>query len=140
VIWLAIGDRVKKLDLMEMFVHELTHHLLFIDELNQPQVDYELIKCRENFALSAILKRRRPLIKVIHSIVVCASLIDARYRFLHSHAKTIIHPDTHELKADTMAAIRSLRQLPNISDLVTAHTIDLLAECVEFCREPVLVD
>jgi hypothetical protein len=139
-IWLAVGDRTQQLDLIEMLVHELTHHLLFIDELNEPQFNYDLITLKQNFALSAILKRKRPLDKVIHSIVVGASLIDARYRFLENHARTIVHPDTPELKKDTLAAIASVMELANISDLITRHTFDLLEECTEFCRTSALVN
>jgi hypothetical protein len=35
-IWLAVGDQVGERDIVEMLVHELTHHLMFIDELNHP--------------------------------------------------------------------------------------------------------
>ena len=139
-IWLAVGERIQQLDLTEMLVHELTHHLLFIDELNLPQFNYDLITRKENFALSAILRRQRPLDKVIHSIVVGASLIDARNRFLHNHKRTIVHPPTLELQQDTLAAIASVMELRNIRDLITPHTFELLDECAEFCRSPALVD
>ena len=42
-IWFSVSDGVCHRDLVEMFVHELTHHLLFIDELNCPQFNYDLI-------------------------------------------------------------------------------------------------
>jgi hypothetical protein len=139
-IWLAVGDRIQELDLVEMLVHELTHHLMFIDELNFPQFNYDLITRKENFALSAILKRQRPLDKVIHSIVVGASLVDARNRFLRKHSQTVVHPATPELKRDTLAAIESVMALKNISDLITPHTSQLIEECAEFCRTPSLVN
>ncbi|MBB4236227.1 aKG-HExxH-type peptide beta-hydroxylase [Rhizobium esperanzae] len=138
-IWLAVGEQIQQVDLVEMLVHELTHHLMFIDELNQPQFDYDLITRKENFALSAILKRQRPLDKVIHSIAVGASIIDARNRYLPSHGKTLVHPATPELKSDTLAAIASVMQLQNIKELVTRHTIQLLEECEEFCHATSLV-
>lgn len=138
-IWLAVGERIQQLDLVEMLVHELTHHLVFIDELNFPQFDYDLIVRKENFALSAILKRQRPLDKVIHSIIVGASLVDARNRFLDNHQRTIVHPSTPELQQDTLAAIASVMELRNIEDLITPHTFELLDECAEFCRSPALV-
>ncbi|MDP2104576.1 MAG: HEXXH motif-containing putative peptide modification protein, partial [Desulfobulbaceae bacterium] len=83
-IWFSVSDKVCHRDLVEMFVHELTHHLLFVDELNCPQFNYDLIVRPEHYARSAILKRQRPLDKVVHSIAVGATIVDARKRYLRS--------------------------------------------------------
>lgn len=133
VIWLAVGDSLSQIDLIEMLIHELTHHLLFVDELNHPQFHYQLLKLRDNFALSAILKRQRPLDKVVHSIVVGASLVDARGRFLGNHDATVIHPNTVNLKKDVLAAIDSVTGMHNINDLVTPHMLSLISESSAIC-------
>jgi hypothetical protein len=137
-IWLAVGDSISRIDLIEMLVHELTHHLLFIDELNHPQFDYQLIKMRENYALSAILKRQRPLDKVVHSIVVGASLVDARRRFLGNHEATVIHPETSGLQKDVVAAIDSVMDMHNVNELLTDHMRSIVDECSEICAQTVL--
>jgi hypothetical protein len=133
-IWLAVGDKICSIDLIEMFIHELTHHLLFVDELNYPQFNYGLITQRENFALSAILKRQRPLDKVVHSIVVGASLVDARRRFVGRHDATIIHPATPDLQKDTLAAVESINNLSNIDELITPHMRSIINECSLICE------
>ena len=137
-IWLAVVDGTEQLDLMEMYVHELTHHLLFIDELNHTQFNYQEIVRPGNFALSAILKRARPLDKVVHSIVVGAEMIIARHKFLSNHAETVNHPTTKMLQVDTLAAIDSVYGLPNIDDLITLHMRDIIDQCAEICRTPAL--
>ena len=131
-IWLAVGDTISQIDLIEMLVHELTHHLLFVDELNHPQFHYNLIKLRENYALSAILKRQRPLDKVVHSIVVGAAIVDARRRFLDDNA-TLTHPATPDLERDVQAAIDSVTAMPNIEELITPHMRRIIDECAAVC-------
>jgi hypothetical protein len=133
-VWLAMGDRISRLDLVEMYVHELTHHLMFIDELNNPQFNYDLISQERNYALSAILKRQRPLDKVVHSIVVGASLVEARFGFLDSHVATVVHPATPVLRSDICASVESVLELSNLDELVTPHTRHLMLECEEICR------
>jgi hypothetical protein len=137
-IWLAVSDSIRRIDLIEMLIHELTHHLLFIDELNHPQFNYELIKLRENYALSAILKRQRPLDKVVHSIVVGASLVDARRRFLGNHEATVIHPVTSDLQKDVVAAIDSVLEMRNVNELLTDHMRSMVGKCSEICAQPTL--
>lgn len=133
-IWLSVIDKIEKIDLMEMYVHELTHHLLFIDELNHPQFNYREIISPENFALSAILKKKRPLDKVVHSIVVGTELLCARYKYLNNHLPTLVHPSTKQLQLDTIAAIKSVCELRNIDDLITRHMREIVNECAEICR------
>jgi hypothetical protein len=133
-IWLAVGDKISQFDLIEMLIHELTHHILFVDELNHPQFHYQLIKLRENYALSAILKKQRPLDKVVHSIVVGASLIDARRRFVGRHDATIIHPTTPDLERDVLAAVDSVNAMPNVEMLITPHMRCIIDECSTLCR------
>lgn len=132
-IWLTIEDSVRPIDIMEMYIHEMTHHLLFIDELTHAQFDYAEIAKPENFARSAILRRNRPLDKVVHSIVVSTEILAARRSYLGDNGKTTIHPASEALVRDTIAAAESVAQLPNINSLVTPHIRRLLTGCVEFC-------
>ena len=130
-IWLTVADSIQLLDIMEMYVHEMCHHLLFIDELNHPQFNYAEIAKRENFARSAILRISRPLDKVIHSIVVAAELLESRRRFLNNSGRTLIHPPSPELAANGLTAVSSVRELPNLPDLITPHLAEVVAHCHE---------
>lgn len=132
-IWLTVEDSLNSIDLMEMFVHELTHHLLFVDELNHAQFAYSEIAKPENFARSAILKRSRPLDKVVHSIVVASEVLEARRQYLKERGPSKIHPSTEVLMADTKVAIESVFALPNLGDLITPHMRKVLDKCAEIC-------
>lgn len=134
-IWLTVMDKVRPIDLMEMFVHELTHHLLFIDELNRPQFNYSEISRSENFAHSAILRKRRPLDKVIHSIVVATEILSARRRYLHHDGETVIHPPTDAMAQELLTSIRSVEALPNLETLVTPYLRSVVQRCELACRD-----
>ncbi len=128
-IWLAVNDGITERDLMEMYVHEMTHHLLFIDELNSPQFNYEELTKKENFTTSAILKRPRPLDKVVHSIVVSTELILSRLRTFGWHDALSFHPATLDMQQSTLTAIRELESKPNADDLMSAHMLSIVADC-----------
>lgn len=133
-IWLAVNEGVTERDLMEMYVHELTHHLLFIDELNSPQFNYEELTKKENFTTSAILKRPRPLDKVVHSIVVSSDLILSRVRNFGWHDALRFHPSTVDMLKSTLAAISELESKPNASDLMSEHMLSIVSDCKSAIR------
>ena len=134
VIWLTIADFVNLYDLMEMYVHELTHCLIFIDELNHPQFNYQEIVKPENHALSAILRGNRPLDKVIHSIIVSTELLSARHTFLGEPESLNIHPDSKSLAHYTIKSIESVRDLKNLDNLVSPRITTLLDLCLDKCH------
>ena len=128
-IWLAVNDGISERDLMEMYVHELTHHLLFIDELNFPQFNYEELTKKHNFTTSAILKRPRPLDKAVHSIVVSTELVLARNSIFGWHDALSFHPATLDLIESTLFAIDELKSKANASDLMSKHMLSIVADC-----------
>ncbi len=133
-IWLSLHKKLPTIDLMELLVHEFTHNVLLLDEINTRHYNYDLIARKENFARSAILRRSRPLDRVIHSIVVATELVLARDKYL-GHAKPpVIHRKTTELIADTIAAIKSVRALPNLEHLITPHLNQLVGKCYVACK------
>jgi hypothetical protein len=67
-------------DVMEILVHELTHHTMFLDELRYGHYFYSNVIDRSSWARSAILKSVRPLDKVLHSIVVAVEVLLFRCR------------------------------------------------------------
>ncbi len=115
---------------MEMFVHELTHHLLFIDERSYPHFDYGQLISPANHAYSAILNLERPVDKVFHSIVVAAELTAARRSFLDGlDGPTTVHPRSERLHAETQRSIASLRDLPNLDRLLMPRAWEILDRC-----------
>ncbi|MFI6309872.1 aKG-HExxH-type peptide beta-hydroxylase [Nocardia fusca] len=127
-IWISTGQTVTDLDLAELFIHELTHHLLFIDEYSHHHFNYDLIAEPSNFALSAIRGTMRPLDKVVHSIVVSAELLAARKAYLHRIAEDqTVHPADQQLHTDLLSSIASIWRLTNLSDLLTPRAVDLVA-------------
>jgi hypothetical protein len=132
--WLSLDDSVTKSDIMEVFVHELTHVLLFVDELNHEQFDYTEIVKPENFALSAILLKRRPLDKSIHSIVVATELLFARRDFLGEADDLTIHPPSQELAKNTVVAADSVLALPRVNEMTSERLLGFVRMCCEHCQ------
>lgn len=134
-IWLSVDDSLTQADLVELLLHELTHHLVFIDEYNRNHFNYDLIASPENFALSAIRGTMRPLDKVVHSIIVAAELASARERlFQHDESQVAVHPDTETILKDTIASCESVLQLRNLTELLSDRTIELVTACLEHCQ------
>ncbi len=79
VLWLNPTDKWTQQDYCEFLVHEVTHQLLFIDErIYGHYSQYPKLSLKENFAFSTILKRSRPLDKVIHSYFVGLNVLNYR--------------------------------------------------------------
>lgn len=127
-IWLSVNEDLSTRDIVELLVHELTHHLLFIDEYCHYHFDYHAIAEPSNFALSAIRNTMRPLDKVVHSIVVAAEVLRARESdFLRTDPSVVkVHPDTPTVARNTLAACDSVLSLPNLSTLMSPRATDLI--------------
>jgi hypothetical protein len=124
-IWISGLKDLRPCDIGEFLLHELTHHLLFIDERCRKQFAYtEMIK-PENYAQSAILHKKRPLDKVVHSIIVATEILLARKTFLKSPG-LLVHPDSETLKRQTLNSISSVMELNNLDDVLTPWTIELI--------------
>lgn len=97
-------------DLVEMLVHEFSHHAMFLDELRYGHYFYPLVLERSTWAHSAILNVRRPLDKVLHSIVVALEILLFRDQCLGHPAKPRIHPPTETLILQVENAIASTEE------------------------------
>ncbi len=127
VIWINNKKSWDKYDIAELLVHELTHHLVFLDELRYLHyLDYDLILKPENYTKSAILSSRRPIDKVIHSIIVGVEVLCYRMNVAGVPAATRVHPPSPKLLKQLEEALYQIRALPNLNDLITARTHDLL--------------
>lgn len=131
LIWFALEERLCQVDLVEMLVHELTHTLLFIDELNHGHFNYQTLTLSDYWAQSAILSRPRPMDKVVHSIVVSTELLQARKTFIGEVPQRRVHPDTPRLTAQTHAAIHSVLNHPRVGEVCLPRAIELVHGCRE---------
>ncbi|MET3125472.1 hypothetical protein ABID42_000560 [Arcicella rosea] len=128
VIWCCNRKAWTDLDIAEFLVHELTHNLLFLDEMCYKHYkDFSLIAQKENYALSAILGRNRPLDKVIHSLVVAHEVINFRIE-TGEPLNPIVHPSTSVMIDSCRKTIDSLNQLlkDEKKDLVTERFYQIL--------------
>ncbi|WP_048993324.1 aKG-HExxH-type peptide beta-hydroxylase [Klebsiella pneumoniae] len=124
-IWISGHGNLTPHDVAEFLLHELTHHLLFIDERCHEQFNYQEIIKPENYSMSALLGKRRPLDKVVHSILVSHEILNARRNYLESDMVTI-HPATDVLKRNTINSITETLAMKNLEHLVTKRTRDFL--------------
>lgn len=133
VIFLNADLRLSVNDLMELLVHETTHTLIFIDELCNPQFDYEYLLNPSYFAKSAILNKPRPLDKVVHSIVVAIQVSCFRIRASGEYNMDELHahPSSSTLMKQTLDAINDVKSMPNskASKVMTPHTLRLIDKC-----------
>ncbi|MCH7306645.1 HEXXH motif-containing putative peptide modification protein [Acinetobacter sp. NIPH 1852] len=118
------------IDIVEFLIHEMTHNCMFIDEHNHLHYNYEKILLKENWAMSAILKKPRPIDKVLHSIIVSTEILLLRDKIIGHPNKPKVHPPTKLLKEQTIISINSLENIflknENINNLITSRAIDLL--------------
>lgn len=135
VIWLAVHDHESTEDLLEILIHELTHLMLFNDEIVHPQFHYGLIKLRENFSQSAILLGKRPLDKVIHSMVVGTEVILARqFGIAGSHLGSNAHPSSERIAAGVVDASAGVLRLTGSRYVATDHAREIMDACVARCQ------
>ncbi len=118
-------------DMVEILVHEMTHHAMFIDELRYGHYFYENIFAEETWAQSAILNIPRPLDKALHSAVVSLEIIMFRKKYTgHQHAIKI-HPPTQTMLQQLQTTVESIESVlatnRNAKHLFQKRAFDILA-------------
>jgi len=132
LIWLNLRPGISEHNILEMLIHELTHTLVFLDELNYEHFNYHNITKKEYWAVSSILKRQRPMDKVIHSIMVSMELIHARRTFLPvENEPQLLHPDTLALIKSIKTSIDSVITHPLLEGVCKPRAIDLVMKAKE---------
>lgn len=91
-----------------MIVHELTHQLMFIDELCSPHYNYPLLFNMQNWPISSILNTYRPFDKVLHSAVVAMEILLLRHRYIGHAQDSAVHPPTEILKSQLEKTLVSM--------------------------------
>lgn len=123
-------------DYLEFFVHETTHNLMFVDELRHGHYsDYASMAQEENYSPSAILHRPRPLDKVLHSIVVAASVLWYREKIGGHPDQTHLHPPSPLMLSQTKKAIEAIEGNLQVKGLLTSRGSFLLERSWEALQE-----
>ncbi|KYG66483.1 hypothetical protein AZI86_05400 [Bdellovibrio bacteriovorus] len=127
LIWLNLRPEISEQNVLEMLIHELTHTLVFLDELNNEHFNYYNITKQEFWAQSSILKRQRPMDKVIHSIIVSMELLYTRKEFLPTEpGQKLLHPSSQELVKNISASIQSVLEHPRLHEVCKPRAIELV--------------
>ncbi|MCD9123637.1 HEXXH motif-containing putative peptide modification protein [Cupriavidus sp. UGS-1] len=110
LIWLNPRPDYGPDDVVEILVHELTHHAMFLDELRHAHYNYSLLFDSDTWTTSAILRTPRPLDKVLHSIVVAAEVLLFRERCSGHPAAPRVHPPSHLMLEQLRESIQSTKK------------------------------
>jgi hypothetical protein len=127
VIWVYPIDSWSTEDLIEAYVHELTHTLVMLDErrfTHYPHHD-ELDR-EENLVSSAIRNEKRSLFAAAHSVFVANEILQLREAH-HGHGREFrIHPQSRAMHEKALHALGSVLALPNIDRLASPRLRELL--------------
>jgi hypothetical protein len=127
VIWCSPRRAWSVDDLSEFLVHELTHNYLFLDERrHEHYVDPHLLADPDTFAVSAVLKRPRPLDRTFHSLVVASEVLSFRAE-AGEPSQPLVHPATHDLVNSCRSTIEGIHVvLARKPSLVTPRFLQVL--------------
>ncbi len=127
LIWLNLDPSCSVHNVLEMLVHEFIHTVVFIDELNYGHFDYETLTKREYWATSSILKRERPMDKVVHSILVSLEILMARQSYLPiTDERDLFHPESAKLKSSALVSVDSVLSHPLRDEVCEPRAIELV--------------
>lgn len=126
VIWCSQRRTWSTTDIAEFLVHELTHNMLFLDERRyEHYTDPGALADPDNYAVSAVLKRPRPLDRTFHSLVVASEVLSFRQENGEPEAP-FVHPSTQELLHACRTAIEGIRAVISRKSLVSSRFLEIL--------------
>lgn len=111
VIWANPKTTYSLHDMVEILVHEMTHHAMFIDEVRYVHYSYSAVTDKSTWARSAILNVPRPLDKVLHSAVVATEVLLMRANYIGHPVITKVHPPTNVMLTQLKDAIASTEKV-----------------------------
>lgn len=125
VIWVNPKSHWSIEDRAEFLIHEMTHNLLFIEEIIRGLYSYDDMYREENWTRSAVLNKFRPLDKSFHSAVVGTELLLYRNEFNLEQNKYCAHPPTDKLLSQTYDSLESCLN----SHLLSKRGREILGAC-----------
>jgi hypothetical protein len=132
VIYLSNPRKRTALGLYELYVHEHTHLMMFVDQQrSRHYTSFEAIADKNNYCVSAVYEMDRPLDKVLHSLVVATEVILHREHVLGHHDDTSVHPATSKLAESSMATANALLELQVRRQLLAPRGVWLVERCKE---------
>ena len=111
VIWANPKMTYSLHDMVEILVHEMTHHAMFIDEVRHVHYSYSAVTDKSTWARSAILNVPRPLDKVLHSAVVATEVLLMRENYIGHPVMSKVHPPTKILLTQLKDTIASTEKV-----------------------------
>lgn len=138
VLWLDPKEHWNTVDVQEFLLHEFIHHTLFLEERRFGFYrNMGLLVRDEYLTRSAIRRDRRPLDKVLHSIVVGTEVLLARHEKRIPHPAGVelsLHPESSELLRGVLNSLDEVFQLP-LEELLQPRPIEILKLCRERLSE-----
>lgn len=132
VLWVNPRATWTEVDVVEFLVHELTHNLVFLDERRfSHYVDLKKAVDKENWALSAVLGRLRPIDKGVHSLIVATEILLLRDKHTGHDDRYRVHPPSDVLREKALRCADSLLSLKNRAELCRPRFIELTLMCRE---------
>jgi hypothetical protein len=126
VIWCAIKRNWTDMDIAEFLVHELTHNLVFLDELcYQHYTNMIQLSDKKHYAKSSILNKERPLDKAFHSLVVAHEVLHYRQE-AGEPSNPLVHPPSEQMLSASLATIKSIKSVIDNTDLVQPRFCEIL--------------
>jgi hypothetical protein len=111
---------------VEFLIHELTHNLLFIEEIIRDLYSYKNMYKKEYWTRSAVLNKSRPLDKSFHSAVVGTEIILFRNNYSAQPDNYYAHPPTQALIQQTLYSLESCLASP----LLKPRGKEILESCL----------
>lgn len=122
--------------LYELLVHEATHLMMFVDERRARHYrNDQALANPENFAVSAVYQKQRPLDKVLHSIVVSTEVLLHREHVLGHASESTVHPPTATLAPSTLRSCESILELQSRRQLLAPRGVQLVETCAGLLRQ-----
>lgn len=116
VIWINPKSHWTLENKVEFLLHELTHNLLFIDEVIHGLYSYDNMYQEKYWTTSAVLAKKRPLDKSFHSAVVATELLLFRKTFNFIPKNFLAHPPTKLLIERTLTSLESCLRSPLLKE------------------------
>jgi hypothetical protein len=127
IVWISPRPSWNVSDVVEAYVHELSHTLITLDELCYRHYrDHAALSRHENFIQSAIRRERRPLGAAAHSIIVAEEVLSLREHVLGGDEGGHLHPPSRVLSDQGLEAAAAALRSPAVERLATPRLMELL--------------